>query len=216
MPQKKIEKGHSVRDACILEAMRVVEDEGLENLSLRRVARRLGISHQAPYKHFPSRDHILAELVAKSFEEFAAYLNARPQTDNAHDDLRNMGKHYVEFALKHPTRYRMMFNTQLPPIAEHPNMMAKAKHAFELLTEGLARFPKDEVDVDNRSAIESDALFIWASVHGMVSIFQSDSVSTLELSDETLNSIVPHILQRLERAFRGNVPAEIGDGEAHN
>lgn len=125
----------------------------------------------------------MAELVANSFEEFAAYLNASPQTDDVHENMRNMGKHYVEFALKHPTRYRMMFNTPLPPIAEHPNMMVKARHVFELLTKELALFPSNEVDVNNRAALESDALFAWASMHGMVSIFQSDSIAALELSD---------------------------------
>ncbi|MFX4450801.1 TetR/AcrR family transcriptional regulator, partial [Acinetobacter baumannii] len=51
-------------------------------LSLRDVARRLGVSHQAPYKHFPSRDHILAEVVGRAYASFAAHLEKRPRSDD--------------------------------------------------------------------------------------------------------------------------------------
>ena len=56
-----------MREACVEEALAIVGEAGLEALSLREVARRLHVSHQAPYKHFPSRDHILAEVVGRAF-----------------------------------------------------------------------------------------------------------------------------------------------------
>ncbi len=191
----------SVRDACIAEALRVIDEDGVEKLSLREVARRLGLSHQAPYKHFPSRDHILAEVVAHCFRDFANYLDTRPRTGDAHDDMRSMGIRYIEFALANPAKYRLMFNTPLPPMAAHQEMMAEARHAFDLVTEGLSRFPADEVAVGDRASVERDALFIWAAVHGIVSIFQSDSVATLRLEPGVMDTAIPHILGRMSRAF---------------
>lgn len=49
-----------LREACVIAAQEVIAEKGVENLSLRDVARKLGVSHQAPYKHYPSRDHLLA------------------------------------------------------------------------------------------------------------------------------------------------------------
>ena len=63
-----------LKAACLKAAREAIAEHGLEQLSLREVARRLGVSHQAPYKHFPSRDHLLAEVIRQCFEDFAASL----------------------------------------------------------------------------------------------------------------------------------------------
>ena len=79
MPRKKTETAPplELRDACIVAAQEVIAERGIENLSLRDVARKLGVSHQAPYKHYPSRDHLLAEVMRRCFQRFAAHLDAR-------------------------------------------------------------------------------------------------------------------------------------------
>ena len=68
MPAPKTEPPLELRDACIVAAQEIIAERGLENLSLREVARKLGVSHQAPYKHYPSRDHLLAEVMRRCFQ----------------------------------------------------------------------------------------------------------------------------------------------------
>jgi len=63
---------------------------GWEALSLRDVAQRLGVSHQAPYKHFPSRDHILAGIVGRAYEEFAGELDRRARSEDHFEDLGDL------------------------------------------------------------------------------------------------------------------------------
>ncbi len=75
-----------VREACLEEALAIIEEDGVESLSLREVSRRLGVSHQAPYRHFTNRDDLLAELLTRCFEVFAAHLEARPRSDHPGDD----------------------------------------------------------------------------------------------------------------------------------
>ena len=127
MPARK-SRPTDLREACIREALAIIETSGVEQLSLRDVARRLGVSHQAPYKHFPSRDHILAEIVARAFEAFAAHLDARPRRADPYEDLREMGLAYVGYAREHPLQYRLMFGTPLPNPSQHPDMMDRAQH----------------------------------------------------------------------------------------
>lgn len=171
----------SVRERCVREAMAIVDREGLEALSLREVARRLQLSHQAPYKHFPSRDHLLAELVRRAFMAFAAYLDSRPKGRSADGDLGAMGHAYLAYARSHPLQYRLMFGTPLPDPSQHPAMMASAQHAFALLRDGLERMHSEAGRTLPRDVIEHDALFVWATLHGTASLAQTPALAALEL-----------------------------------
>jgi AcrR family transcriptional regulator len=106
-------KTRNLRESFVLEAMAIIGETGIEELSLREVARRLGVSHQAPYKHFPS-DHLLAEIVSRAFAAFAQHLDARRRSQNPHEDLAAMGRAYLDYAREHPLHYRLMFGTPLP------------------------------------------------------------------------------------------------------
>src|SRR5215216_1301714 len=90
-----------LRAALLQTAGKVLEKEGLGELSLRELARRAGVSHNAPYRHFPDRDRLLAALSAEGFEMLGDALEKRPR--------REMGEAYVDFALAHPQRFRLMF-----------------------------------------------------------------------------------------------------------
>ncbi len=54
-----------LREACVVAALEVIAERGIEALGLRDAARRLGVSHQAPYKHHPIRDHLRAEVMRR-------------------------------------------------------------------------------------------------------------------------------------------------------
>ena len=183
-----------LRDACLREALALIGEQGLEALSLREVARRLGVSHQSPYRHFPSRDHILAEIVARAFTDFAAHLDARPSGADPAEDLGNMGRAYLGYAAAHPLHYRLMFGNALPDPAAHPEMLRLARHAFSLLRDAVARLPGTQPDLD--------AMFIWASIHGLASVSQIAATHTLCLPVETLAALAPHAMARLGMAMQ--------------
>jgi AcrR family transcriptional regulator len=189
-------KPGDLRAACIREALAIIEAEGVEGLSLREVARRLGVSHQAPYKHFPDRDHILAEIVRQAFESFAAHLDSRPHTGNPIEDMREMGRAYLHYAHTHPLQYRLMFNTPLPNPTEHPQMMESARHAFDLLRQGV-------LNLSNSSAghPDLDSLYIWSTLHGLASILHSHALETLSLPDDLLGRAADHALLRIGKAL---------------
>jgi AcrR family transcriptional regulator len=186
--------------------MAIIEQEGLEKLSLRDVARRLGVSHQAPYRHFPSRDHVLAEIVRRAYAEFAAALRSTPITDNAAGDSLAMGVAYVQFALSHPLQYRLMFGSTLPDPHQHSEMMQGARDAFDVLRQTLGRVFATRPQPYDQEAIDREAMFVWSSLHGLVSLLRSDALNTLELSPETRSGITMHALQRIGFAV-GIIPA---------
>lgn len=199
-----------VREACLAEAVKVIETEGIEALSMRQVARRLGISHQAPYKHFKSRDHILAEIVARAYDGFAAYLDSRTRADPT-GGLAVMGRAYFEYAQRHPLQFRLMFNTALPDPTLHPEMMAKAKRAFALLRDAIAELPETRATEDPAAQADLDALFVWSTIHGLSTLMHSDATRTLELSDEVLARALSNTLLRIGSGIDKGHHAEAHD-----
>lgn len=195
-----------LREACVTEAMAIIAQSGIEDLSMREVARRLGVSHQAPYRHFPSRDHILAEIVQRAFSEFATALQSPPQTDNAAQDSLAMGLAYVDFALSRPLHYQLMFGGALPEPGDHPEMLRGARKAFGVLRASLQRVFASRSQPYDQDRIDSEALFAWSSLHGLVSLMQTDALSTLDLSPQTRAGFTMHALQRVGAAL-GIAPA---------
>lgn len=198
-------KSADLREACIQEALAIIETDGVENLSLREVSRRLGISHQAPYKHFASRDHILAEIVSRAFDTFAAYLDAQPRSDDPHATLEGMGRAYFAYARSHPLQYRLMFGTPLPDPAQHPQMMHSARHAFDLLRDSIAELRVQRGKSAASSVVELDALFVWSTLHGMASILPLRVWDTLSLPPEVIDTAARHLLDRIDAALEQEI-----------
>jgi len=101
-------------------AWKMIEKEGLAGLSVREAARRAGVSHNAPYRHFADREALLAALVAEAFERLNATLENRAG--------RELGEAYVAFALEHPQRFRLMFSRAPANADVHARFAASFAH----------------------------------------------------------------------------------------
>jgi AcrR family transcriptional regulator len=176
-----------LKEACIQAAREVIAEQGIEGLSLRDVARKLGVSHQAPYRHYPSRDHLLAAIMQRCFVDFAAYLDQAAQAHTT-DALLGMGEAYMRYAALHPLEYRLMFGTPWPEPAAHPDLVRHAVHAFGLLRHQLHQHLQQGAGAAQTDApallaqAELQALFIWSALHGMASIQQANVMQHLVLS----------------------------------
>ena len=197
MPRKKIppEAPLDLRVACIVAAQELIAERGIENLSLRDVARKLGVSHQAPYKHYPSRDHLRAEVMRRCFLHFAAHLDARPRFDDPEQDLESLGVQYLGYAHQHPLEYRLMFSTTWPNSAEQLDLASDATHAFDVLRGVLRRMHGDSPET--REAVELDALYIWSTVHGLAGVMSGQCIGMLDLKTNVLKHAVQHAMQRM-------------------
>jgi AcrR family transcriptional regulator len=135
-------------------AAEVLEKEGLGALSLREVARRAGVSHNAPYRHFPDREALLAGLAAQGFQMLGERLAANAG--------RKMGEAYVAFALEHPQRFRLMFGG-LVPLARHEALKTSAQRTYQALVSAFQAQP-EVADPDKAAAAA------WSLVHGLASL----------------------------------------------
>lgn len=149
----------------ILDTSRALLDEqGSAGLSLREVARRAGVTHQAPYHHFADRESILAELVTHGFGELERRLaRAHARSAGPQATLVASGVAYVVFALDNPGVFRIMFRADLCDQARFPQAQAAGERAHgELMN--LVRL------VHGSHAAPGDASLAalhWAQVHGL-------------------------------------------------
>ncbi len=122
-------------NALVEAAMKVVESEGSDALSLRDLAASLGVSRAAPYRHFPDRDALLAAVAAQGFEMLAdIYEAARAGSGAGTARLRRAMRDYMGFAWSRPGLHRLMFESDLlrrSPIP--PALAAPYRRTYEAL-----------------------------------------------------------------------------------
>jgi AcrR family transcriptional regulator len=103
-----------LKKALLKAAELILEEDGIQALSLREAARRVGVSHTAPRNHFGDMTGLLSELAAEGYLRFADAL--RKGADAAGDDprsrLRAMGRAYLGFAITHPGLFTLMFRSE--------------------------------------------------------------------------------------------------------
>lgn len=185
---------HGELQASILQAAgEIVEKEGLAQLSVREAARRAGVSHNAPYRHFPDRESLLAALAAEGFERFAKAL----EEGQSRDGLRGRGEAYVRFALEHPQRFRLMFGGEIA-IHKHPVLRDAASRAFAglagALTKHLAGVPSGDASIA-----------AWALVHGLASLMLHERIASSVRGGRTDEAFVRAVLASVR--FAANPPA---------
>ena len=132
-------------------AGKILEKEGVAALSLREAARRAGVSHNAPYRHFPDREALLAALAAEGFELLREAMRDRAG--------KEMGEAYVRFALDHPQRFRLMFGGAVP-IAKYEQLRDAAAATYGGLVEAFKDLPRPEIA----------AAAAWSLVHGLANL----------------------------------------------
>jgi AcrR family transcriptional regulator len=191
-----------LKEACVQVAHEFIAENGIEHLSMRDVARKLGVSHQAPYRHYPSKDHLLAAVIARCFREFAQFLDARTKHENPEEDLASMGERYVTYASQHPLEYRLMFGTSWPPAAEDSELIRDSLHAFNLLRNVLTRIHGAGDAV--REKVDLDAMFIWSNMHGLVTIGHCNVMRYLQLSPRVEHHVTQHVFAMIRSAMQSS------------
>jgi AcrR family transcriptional regulator len=178
-----------LRSAILAAASQIFEKEGLSKLSLREAARRAGVSHNAPYRHFPDRESLLAALAAEGFG-----MLARAQSEAASaGGLRAMGEAYVRFALAHPQRFQLMFGGAVP-IAKHPELREVATQTFAGLSGALAGHAPGARGASDAS------IAAWALVHGLAHLLMDERIAEAAQAGRSREQFVSDVLATLRFA----------------
>ncbi|MBF6063419.1 TetR/AcrR family transcriptional regulator [Nocardia terpenica] len=180
-----------LRAVLLRAAAEQIAADGVDAVSLRALAQRVGVSHAAPAHHFGNRQGLLTELAIEGFDLLAAELRS------AAGDFREMAVSYIRFARDHPGHFDVMFRHDLLRSDDERLRAANERSGAELRS-GVASLGVSEHD---RPATE---LAAWSLVHGFASLWREGA-----LADSGLGGGDPEVLARRMVAaidFVGAVP----------
>lgn len=177
----------NLRPALLAEALRVLAEGEPTSLSLRELARRLDVSHAAPYRHFADKDALLAAIAQQGFELLAGDLEdaAAGHPDEPLRQLADTGWAYVRFALHQPQHFQVMFGVSAVDQAAFPDLHAAGQRAFDVLLRVIERGQRAGSVVPGEPY--ELAVSAWAQVHGLAMLLRERQlVATNDLESETL------------------------------
>lgn len=169
-----------LRVALIEAALEIIDQDGPQGLTIRKVAQRAGVSHAAPYRHFAGKDDLVLAVVERGFEllnEEMAEARAR-----AGDDLlaqfASSGEAYLTFAMNNPTYYRVMFNGNMLSAGDNEGLRHTSAASFERMTEDIRMC--QELGVVREGDPGLLAIAIVSTVHGFVSLANDNRLNHIQ------------------------------------
>ena len=168
-PRRKPEETYhhgDLRRALVAEALRSVERRGIEELSLRALARALGVSPRAPYRHFATKEDLLAAVAAEGFRISAAFTASRvANATGPVARLQSAVEAHVLFAVDHPAAFRVMYAPYEAVRESAPELLA-ARAAGHAAMMALIR------ECQGAGALRAGdpmqlALALWSTMHGL-------------------------------------------------
>lgn len=183
-----------LRDALVQAAMQEAEQGGPEAINISALAKKLGVSQPAPYKHFADREALLVAVTAEAFRQFMATLREAIGKPSKRSKLSRFVHAAVDFGLRRNGIYRLMFATRLIACApESSELHGVAIDTFALLVDALEAPAVGFLR-------ERSALKIWAALHGVVMLAEQ-GLLTGQVARASREELVEEIVEQTKMAL---------------
>ena len=178
-----------LRDALVQAALAEAELGGPEAVNISALAKKLGVSQPAPYRHFADREALLAAVTAEAFRQFTATLCESMATPSKRSKLSRLAQATLAFGLRRNGIYRLMFASRMIACAPKDSELHNATmETFNLVLEALEA-PAVGLLRERR------ALKIWATLHGVVMLAEQ-GLMTGQLAGITREELVDDIVEQ--------------------
>lgn len=192
---KKVDTYHHghLREALLATARTLVQESGVEALTLREVARRAGVSTAAPYHHFASKAELVHALTQQSLEDLdRVSREALAGITRPREQLSALGVAYVMYAVEHPAEFRLMFRP------EKGSPLAFDTAADALVYGVLARVIEACLPAEaTREQREAAAIAAWSLVHGLAALLVDGPLHELTADREGVRALAVAVTERL-------------------
>jgi AcrR family transcriptional regulator len=188
----------NLREALVDAALAILREKSLESVGLREVARQIGVSTAAPYRHFANRDALLTAVAAQGFRDLASRLTG---VANRHGPaaLAALGQAYVSFAMEHRNLFEIMLRGERGGASSE-----------ELQTAGRAAFQSLETAVNHivGDGSHEAALGAWSLVHGLSILAAERQLPATSLAQDRLDVLVRKATETFELGLRSRQERE--------
>ncbi len=162
----------NLKEALINAGIKLINEEGESNLSLRKVASLCGVSHSAPYAHFKDKEELIEAIKNSVTNKFMEKLNsAINKAKSAEEAILNMGKSYIIFFINNPDYFKFLFsNLNITAHLKTDKDYNNDYPPFILLKNEYLKYLKEKNLERNKEEKELDIIKIWSTVHGLASL----------------------------------------------
>jgi AcrR family transcriptional regulator len=179
-----------LRNALVEAAASLIVEKGIDNVSLREVARKAGVSHAAPYHHFSNKYGLLAAVAEEGFSRFNGYQERAfrmARTKAPVDRLKALGHAYVRFAIANPSFFRIMFRYDISDPYKHPLLRALSKKTFDRLFDTVS----EGLKANNQSVDPMEhSIRAWALVHGLATLWLDGRLEQMPDAKQIVDKII--------------------------
>jgi AcrR family transcriptional regulator len=178
----------NLREALVATGIEMLDEDGAESLSLRKVARRVGVSHNAPYQHFADKEALLAAIAQEGFAMLEAAMAAAAPDDTppTRPALLDLCTVYVRFALTHRAHFAVMFG----PLEQldYPDLYAASQSALGRLATFVGAM--QAAGTLRGADPTGPTLTIWFLLHGIAGAFLADKIPPDYASKDDPDAVV--------------------------
>lgn len=174
-------------------ALRVLEKEGPEAVSMRRIAGNVGITPMAIYHHFPSREELLRSVVEKEFEQLLEFIRKAPRRGSFEEDIVHIMDSYLDYGFARPHIFDYMFSNVRGDARRFPDdFRARRSPTLNVIADAVARW-MDEGRL-KRDDVWEIAFELWAHAHGYLMLYRA---GRFNLSQKEFKKLVQRSIKRL-------------------
>jgi AcrR family transcriptional regulator len=195
-PERPYHHG-DLKRALVETALGMLRDGRGWQFTLREVARRAGVSHAAPYKHFPDKAALLAELAAQGYRQLRdELLTALARKDKSpRSALLAVAKAYIAFGLANASLYRLMHSSELDKSGNgdlHDASLATYEVVLDILTRG------QRLGVFRAAPVQGQAAACWALVHGLTTLELDGQLLAEKVGAKPVDAALASLLEGLD------------------
>ena len=156
----------NLKEKLIISAYQWIADNGTDGFSLRKIAKLSKVSPTAPYRHFSSKEHLLAAVTQLGFENFLNRISSGKRKNNSIEDIVDIAIRYIDFGTENKNIISLMFDYPIPK-SDYPELLLAANAAFSFLENEIEFLYKGD-ETKNRL----NSISIHSYTHGLLNMIQ--------------------------------------------
>src|SRR5665647_706611 len=184
-------KNQRVRSYFVQAAKKIILDEGVENISVRKVADLAGYTFSTIYNYFNNLNELLQDVKTDMIHDLILHMQKKaPQKVSDLDDIKKQNRMYIEYFIENPNIFRFFYSYRLQPVQKNPAEILDFSMQYQETYRGFV-----ERGIIKESEVGVLAKTIIYSIQGLLALYFSDNGMTIEMLKEELDQVADYLLK---------------------